>query len=607
MLKMGQIYFASVSRLQINEPVLRFVYGAFFYFLTEISIAGLPSPNPAVVNGCEAIINSAIKSSYSGSLVKLSRELPNKIAILSDKERSPLSAEVYNEFLKGNTEDSPPLKRLALRFASESGKMDGQSVVRLLDEFNAKDSESKAEYIDAAVYAFEAGAIFSPLTFIDLVNIFGKEHPDLLASVLAKATIPTGVLSEVIARASTKTKNEIASSLSDKVLNGTPDEIRAALALFPNPATIPRDSRSRLLIAAALLGSEAVDKWLGVADAKTRVKIFDELYSYYTIATVHVAGIEAPSIHAWGVRAQRLLESQFSLTDSPQKTISLLISRCDHAESIATLDNFAKRYKALNLKNPDNRRSVALSKSILLQSEANDSISNVMTSIENGVDSKDADLIRASVSVLAYKDRERAKTYMAASSNDIAKKAIEEALMSRTDPDQSDQDRFSELEIRLSALKSDKEISAALKQRINYLIESEARYDHPKAIPFLMNLPDGATKEHAVGDFVKKWVANDPVLASDWIATLPSSRIRDTAVSELVQASQDDPEMAFQNSAAIKDKDIRRKAANSVLERWKPLNPEAIATLIDASPLTIEDKAFLAEKLTQKEPKGAKK
>jgi hypothetical protein len=62
------------------------------------------------------------------------------------------------------------------------------------------------------------------------------------------------------------------------------------------------------------------------------------------------------------------------------------------------------------------------------------------------------------------------------------------------------------------------------------------------------------------------------VSASDWIATMPAGRERDSAVRELVSNAVDDPEIALLNANAIGDRKLRLEAAQEVIKLWEPRN-----------------------------------
>ncbi len=556
------------------------------------------------VESYESILNSAVQS--LGGLhplpphAPIAKSVASLVAFAFGNERNPRSSEIFDKyFLTGET-GIPSLKRYALRFASESGMIDVQSSVELVDRFITNESDSVKEGIDCAVYAFEAGAVFSPLNFSDLVFVFGKKHPDLLVTVLAKAKIPAKILHEVIPSLSIQTRNELARRLSDRFVNGTPDEIQNTLALFSNPADIPVDCASKFVLAAALINSEAIDRWLDKTDAKTRSNILNQIYYCFLQDSMKPIG---EKITEWGLRSQNLLSGKYLLMDADSKTVGLIFDRCVGPSAVKVLASVAERCKSF--------KDATLRKSAFwymnyIQVE-NEGFSSVIQNIENGVSNKDSDLTNSSISMLVRTNRTKAKAYLLESSDTNVRKEIKEQLFRQIDPREPNQDRQQLLNAKLDTIKSENEITDALKKRIEYLVQYEADYDRPTAITLLSKLPDGVTKEKTFGDFAKNWAKDDPVSASDWIATLPPSRTRDAAVSELVQASHDDPEVAFQNAAVIADVGIRRKAAISLIDRWKPLNPGAIATLLDASSMTVEDKAFLAEKLADKEQKGGKK
>jgi uncharacterized protein len=488
-----------------------------------------------------------------------------------------------------------PLKMYALRFASESGAIDAQGALRLLEDSAGQKS---GQWMNLAKYSFEAVAILSPLTFSDFVVGFETKYPEQLVQVMGKAVIPLESIRDALSKISGSAKNEISRTLIDRALNGSPSEIAAAIELFWNPSEIALESAVKLTLAAAIIGPKKIDAWLERTDEKNQAKIFNQIYVAYLQ--------DESKIFGWELRFQNLLGTKFFLRVADKKVIGLALGKCNGPNSVNALLSVAERLRNENLRPGDSLRAMTLWYATSLQAE-NEGIAALLRNMENGKLSNDSDLMNASISALVRTDRVQAKKLLQQANDPEIRTAIQEQLLSQTDPRESNQERQQLLNAKLDTVERESDITDALKKRIEYLVQYEAEYDRPAAITLLSKLPDGVTKEKMFGDFAKNWTKNDPVSASDWIATLPPSRIRDAAVNELVQASHDDPEIAFQNAAAIADKDIRRKAAISIIERWKPLNPDAISTLLDASPLALEDKTFLAQRLVSKDRKGGEK
>ncbi|MES2571808.1 MAG: hypothetical protein V4710_17365 [Verrucomicrobiota bacterium] len=521
--------------------------------------------------------------------VPAARGFSSVVADFLHSEREGLPSVIFKT-LSTDKGDESLAKRFAFRLASESGKLDARDAARML----MPPSADKTEQIDEAVYLVEAAANFSPSTFSGLIAELEEARPEIVAAVLSKAVIPFTTLRDSCSKLNPKDQARFAEIVSTNVLNGTNEEICAALALFSDPTKLAPETAARLVLAGALVSTETVDGWLAGVDAKTRNSIFKALPDIPRFD--HMLPPERRTA-ALGLRAQRVISSKFFAEDADPSAFQSIVQLCSDQEALSVLVTAAERFKnAVPRSNADARARIL---SQIARIHANyGEIPMLISGIEKGAASNDFAELGANIDAFIRAHREKAVKYMNESTNAEVRKQMEERLLMAGEYTSTPEKRMEFLKGVFKGKNDEASLSEGLMHQLGMFVYYEARFDRPQAAVFLDGLPEGVTKASAIEAFAKEWVKEDPARASDWIATLPPSSNRDLALKELIIAAEDDPEMAFANSAAIGDQEIRRTAASAVVDRWKSLNPDAISPLIQASPLSAEDKTVLIQRLT---------
>lgn len=123
------------------------------------------------------------------------------------------------------------------------------------------------------------------------------------------------------------------------------------------------------------------------------------------------------------------------------------------------------------------------------------------------------------------------------------------------------------------------------KSAIEFVIGESVYTDPSSGSNWILQIPSGPAREHAISLYASKWASFDPVAASEWIAEMPAGHERDLAAKELVFASLDDLEIAFANAAAISDPKLQFDAASQVVRRWRTIDPQGAFDYLEKSPL----------------------
>ena len=518
--------------------------------------------------------------------------------LLSARQRSGDPTGIYQsvstewkDTLGREYETDRSFRRFCLQLSAESGELEATRAIALLPPGGKP--KPQAEFIHAAVYLFEAASTLSPNTFERLLGDFEARYPEALLDVISEARIYPSFWSFYLPTVKSNVHDAIARRVSAKVMNGTPSEIQIALKLFPDPGKIPTDAAMQLTLAASLIGTAAMDDWLGKIDAKARAKILGEIQGFrFRQAYASVEG----KVFSWGLRAERMLQSEYVIEDASQNVLNALIGDCRSTEALPVLESLAERYKGVSEDKGRRIRDSALTV-ILDTTIATQGSEALQASIQKGFDHGDDFLVMRGISILVSNDRTKAEALRDSTLNrDLAFK-IDEQILASADSRASYADRFKMLTDRLDKANGTDGITPGMSQGIESFVNDGAEGNRTIAAAMIEKLPEGALREKTMKNLVNRWAELDPVAASDWIIKLPQSHSRDVAVSELVQSSYDDPEVAFANAAAIRDVDLRRKAAGAVVEKWKALNPEAIEAILSSSALLQEDKDILTANL----------
>ncbi|MFN0125244.1 MAG: hypothetical protein ACKV19_00990, partial [Verrucomicrobiales bacterium] len=122
------------------------------------------------------------------------------------------------------------------------------------------------------------------------------------------------------------------------------------------------------------------------------------------------------------------------------------------------------------------------------------------------------------------------------------------------------------------------------------LTDQLARRSATDAIAFFESLPPEAQAGVKLHDTTRAYARQDPEAASEWIAALPPTAAKDTAISGLVEyllsdAAEPDPVAAAHWAAASPDPEGRNRRLQRVAEAWIRRNPTGFRTAIADSGL----------------------
>ncbi len=129
------------------------------------------------------------------------------------------------------------------------------------------------------------------------------------------------------------------------------------------------------------------------------------------------------------------------------------------------------------------------------------------------------------------------------------------------------------------------------RQATQQIASNWAHQDPVSASEWVATLPDDELRSGAVGDIADRWARIDPVSASEWIGTLEQGQARDQAAQRLVnRISREDPESAAIWAQSIGDENQRNNALSNAYRNWMRIDPEGARAAVEASPLPPEYK-----------------
>ncbi len=95
-------------------------------------------------------------------------------------------------------------------------------------------------------------------------------------------------------------------------------------------------------------------------------------------------------------------------------------------------------------------------------------------------------------------------------------------------------------------------------------------------VPMDLFYPARSLRDEAIFELAREWSEQDPLAASEWIATLPPGKQRDAGARHLVDAIRKrDPVSALEWARNVSDERRRRDMIAAVLKEWREQDPEA--------------------------------
>jgi hypothetical protein len=132
---------------------------------------------------------------------------------------------------------------------------------------------------------------------------------------------------------------------------------------------------------------------------------------------------------------------------------------------------------------------------------------------------------------------------------------------------------------------------------INSYLTDLLRSDSETALNYAQSLPASPLREAALLHLATQWAQTDPPTASEWIVDLPSGDTRDHALAALIKAAPDHPTEAIANAMGITDQKLRLEALQGVVKWWSTFPLETIQAAIAGSALSESEKQMLLGQL----------
>ncbi|MGK0186865.1 MAG: hypothetical protein ACI9R3_002649 [Verrucomicrobiales bacterium] len=125
-----------------------------------------------------------------------------------------------------------------------------------------------------------------------------------------------------------------------------------------------------------------------------------------------------------------------------------------------------------------------------------------------------------------------------------------------------------------------------------------SQHDAPAAADWVLQQPEGNSRENAVQSVVDTWSDYDPVGASEFVGMLSEGKERDGAVQSLVNhVRQNDPESAFIWAETISDDSKRASVVRDAIMQWKSIDPDAAFEAAGRANISDEKKVSLLKSL----------
>jgi fermentation-respiration switch protein FrsA (DUF1100 family) len=104
-----------------------------------------------------------------------------------------------------------------------------------------------------------------------------------------------------------------------------------------------------------------------------------------------------------------------------------------------------------------------------------------------------------------------------------------------------------------------------------------AERDAPAAVAWLETLPEGEAKAAGMRAALTEWVKRgDPMAASEYLADMPASDLRDHAVGGFATTlSRSDPSAAVTWAETIQDEEVRQEALHGAARAWLQQDPNS--------------------------------
>jgi hypothetical protein len=520
--------------------------------------------------------------------------------ILSTREREPNPLPLFGSVsaqLGKNLSTGTILRKelcdLCLWFSAESGRLDPDKSIDLVVSQPDNLDKLGAPKTGALLQLIEKAAVLSPLTFQVLLQRLGEKYPKLLVDVVSEADFPSEAMAALVKSLPKKIKEELARRLCKRVLNGTLAEIEKVLACFPNPAELPTDIAANLSVAISLLGAQQLNGWLEKLDTKQRSQVFEQ------IGNLRFAQLHRPAesqVQMWELRLDNILNTASVRTElaAQFEKLSLLVSLdCNGPQSLPVLQTIANELRGKEGAKEREIRETILKRfySIKWESEGSESLVAVIQNSPASGRSTDQDIARH---VLVIRNRERAQQLQRETSDPALALQLDENLIEFPDLSQTYAQNLDAIRAHLPKTQLG-EITPGTAKAVEKFVGMTGYLNRPMAVTLINDLPEGDLRQNMMKVLASNWSKDDPVGASEWLATLPASSARDIAINELVEASHDDPEMGLANAVAITDPVLRLKSATSVVSRWKDVNSSFIEDLVYSSSLSSEEKGVLAK------------
>lgn len=406
----------------------------------------------------------------------------------------------------------------------------------------------------------------------------GMLKSDDLASLAVQAKLSPALLRKILAEGLPEKSAEVAASYFAQAMNASPLLARDFSAEF-SAAELPRSSRDDVVYKLMqLTANEAVD-WLDTIPAEERRSTLERAFR-------ESHGPDDPAVSNY-------LKLRAGSPDVEPRYLEYTMRLLQNA-ALSDLEEYCRAL-------PDPLRAKATQRvyDYKLRQASSGGVEEMRELIEKApADLKDR-LESMVAPNLSSQDYATAAAYLESIPDPERQKQLWIAFLSTSELRVSAEQRVTAIDSLLAKGLSDDDAVKVIATLVadDFSGHPVGTYRPNDAVPecceFLDRLDSDSIKERVVGPFVKTWAAFNPVGASEWVAAMPSGKVRDQAAYALVLSTQDDPEIAFTNTASISDQKLREGAARQLLQTWGSIDRKFITDLLLRSPLSSDEKDTL--------------
>jgi hypothetical protein len=136
---------------------------------------------------------------------------------------------------------------------------------------------------------------------------------------------------------------------------------------------------------------------------------------------------------------------------------------------------------------------------------------------------------------------------------------------------------------------------------IGGIVQTYSHSDPARIAPLIAELPPGVEQTRTMTAVATEWVQNDSTTFVDWLNDQPDGPMRDAAIVQLSSSSQiiKHPTMIFEHANQISDPALRLVQVQGVLSRWAARDPSAALQAAQKINLPDDQKAAIIQSLSK--------